>query len=81
MEMDVASMMEAMAALSAEERTLEENNAFRQRLLASFIVLLLMSGLIIGLRLYAKFRVIRNLGLEDLAAFFAYVRSGDLLCH
>ena len=56
-----------------DSRTPEENEAYRQRLVASFIVLPLMSGLVVALRMYAKLRVIRNFGVEDIAALAAYV--------
>ena len=56
-----------------DSRTPEENEAYRQRLVVSFIILPLMSGLVVALRMYAKLKVIRNFGVEDVAATAAYV--------
>ena len=72
MELD-ASILEILAPPGVEARTPEENEVYRQRLLVSFIMLLLMSGLIIALRIYAKVKIIQSFGIEDIAALAAYV--------
>ena len=70
---DLATILEALSPPGVEARTPEENEAYRQRLLVSFIMLLIMSGLVIGLRMYAKLKIARNLGVDDMATLAAYV--------
>ena len=65
--------MKEMNAPSALDRTEEENQHFRERLIIAFIALLLISGFIIAVRLYTKLRIVRNLGPEDVCILCAYV--------
>ena len=62
-----------MDAPSELDRTEEENQHFRERLIIAFIALLLISGFIIAVRLYTKLRIVRNLGPEDVCILCAYV--------
>ena len=59
--------------LLSESRSEAENERFKERLLITFIALLVLSGFVLALRLYTKVRIVRNWGLEDACAICAYV--------
>lgn len=79
MSKNLATILEALSPPGVEARTPEENEAYKQRLLVSFITLLLMSGLVIGLRMYAKLKIARNLWVDDMVTTAAYVRLVSLI--
>ena len=79
MAMDAETLLKLLYPPGVEPRTPEENETYRRRLLVSFIMLLVMSGLIVGLRMYAKLKIVRNLGIDDMATLAAFVRLVPLL--
>lgn len=75
---DLVTILGTLSPPGVESRTPEENEAYRQQLLVSFITLPLISGLVIGLRMYAKLKIARNLWVDDMATMAAYVRLVSL---